>query len=212
DLLRKELHFRGVAVSDWEDIIRLNTVHHVAPTQKDAVRMAVMAGIGMSMVPENVSFYDDLLALVHEGAIPVSRIDESVRRILKLKYELGLFKNAAPDTAMLKQVGSEASLAVSRQAAEEAVTLLKKDGARAGHWSRRHIACRSVRVVDVHVAGNGHRHVPEKCAYVAGCDPRAGAQRDVCAGHGRRGRGAPCRCRDCVLSRVAGGREAGRHR
>ena len=128
DLLRKELHFRGVAVSDWEDIIRLNTVHHVAPTPKDAVRMAVMAGIDMSMVPENVSFYDDLLALVHEGAIPVSRIDESVRRILKLKYELGLFKNAAPDTAMLKQVGSEASLAVSRQAAEEAVTLLKNAG------------------------------------------------------------------------------------
>jgi beta-glucosidase len=127
DLLRGELGFKGVAVSDWADIIRLNTVHHVAPTRKDAVRMAVMAGIDMSMVPDNLSFYDDLLALVKEGSIPVSRIDESVRRILRLKYALGLFKNAGPDTAMLAQVGSAQSLAVSRQAAEEAVTLLKND-------------------------------------------------------------------------------------
>jgi beta-glucosidase len=127
DLLRKELGFTGVAVTDWEDILRLNTVHHIAPTRKDAVRMAVMAGIDMSMVPQNVSFYDDLLALVHEGSVPMSRIDESVRRILKLKYALGLFKNAQPDQAMLAQVGSAQSLAVSRQAAEEAVTLLKND-------------------------------------------------------------------------------------
>jgi len=127
DLLRRDLGFNGVAVSDWADIIRLNTVHHVAPTRKDAVRMAVMAGIDMSMVPDNLSFYDDLLALVKEGSIPVARIDESVRRILKLKYALGLFKNAGPDPAMLQQVGSAQSLGVSRQAAEEAVTLLKND-------------------------------------------------------------------------------------
>jgi beta-glucosidase len=127
DLLRGELGFKGVAVTDWADIVRLNTVHHVAPTRKDAVRMAVMAGIDMSMVPQDLSFYDDLLALVKEGTIPVSRIDESVRRILKLKYALGLFKNAGPDQAMLAQVGSAQSQAVSRQAAEEAVTLLKND-------------------------------------------------------------------------------------
>jgi beta-glucosidase len=127
DLLRHDLGFTGVAVSDWADIVRLNTAHHVAPTRKDAVRMAVMAGIDMSMVPDNLSFYDDLLSLVKEGSIPISRIDESVRRILKLKYALGLFKNAGPDTAMLAQIGSAKSLGVSRQAAEEAVTLLKND-------------------------------------------------------------------------------------
>jgi beta-glucosidase len=115
-------------VSDWADIIRLQTVHHVAATRKDAVRMAVMAGIDMSMVPMDVSFADDLLALVHEGAIPESRIDESVRRILTLKYQLGLFANAGADPARLPQIGSPASRAVSRQAAEEAVTLLKNDG------------------------------------------------------------------------------------
>jgi beta-glucosidase len=128
DLLRGELGFTGVVVTDWGDIDRLQTVHHIAATRKDAVRMAVMAGVDMSMVPMDVSFADDLIALVHEGAVPESRIDESVRRILALKYALGLFENAGPDPTMLKNVGSPASLAVSRQAAEEAVTLLKNDG------------------------------------------------------------------------------------
>ncbi|HWZ60974.1 MAG TPA: glycoside hydrolase family 3 N-terminal domain-containing protein [Gemmatimonadaceae bacterium] len=127
DLLRGELHFTGVAVSDWADIIRLHTVHHVAATDTDAVRMAVMAGIDMSMVPQDLSFYDDLVALVRQGKVPQSRIDESVRRILRLKFELGLFDNAAPDTAMLANTGAPAFQAVSRTAAEEAVTLLKND-------------------------------------------------------------------------------------
>jgi beta-glucosidase len=129
DLLRTELGFTGVAVTDWEDIIRLHTVHHVAATEKEAVRMAVMAGIDMSMVPQNLSFYNELLELVHEGAVPESRIDESVRRILRLKFELGLFANDQPNKAMLTHVGAPAFAAVSRSAAEEAVTLLKNDGA-----------------------------------------------------------------------------------
>jgi beta-glucosidase len=127
DLLRGELHFSGVAVSDWMDIARLHTVHHVAPTEMEAVRMAVMAGIDMCMVPQNLSFYDDLVALVRQGLVPESRVDESVRRILRLKLELGLFDNAAPDPAMLANVGAPAFQALSRQAAEEAVTLLKND-------------------------------------------------------------------------------------
>jgi beta-glucosidase len=127
DLLRGELHFTGVAVSDWGDITRLHTVHHVAPTDTDAVRMAVMAGVDMSMVPQDLSFYDELVALVRKGAVPESRIDESVRRILTLKFELGLFGNAAPDAAMLGNIGAPAFQAVSRRAADEAVTLLKND-------------------------------------------------------------------------------------
>ena len=74
DLLRRDLGFTGVAVSDWEDVNRLFTVHRVARDAKDAVRMAVMAGIDMSMVPYNLSFYHHLLALVKEGTVPVSRI------------------------------------------------------------------------------------------------------------------------------------------
>ena len=129
DLLRGQLGFTGVAVSDWEDIVRLHTVHHVAATEKEAVRMAVMAGVDMSMVPYNLSFHHELLELVREGAVPRSRIDEAVRRILTLKFELGLFENAVADSAMLSNVGAPAFRAVSRTAAEESITLLKNDGA-----------------------------------------------------------------------------------
>lgn len=127
DLLRTELGFTGVAVTDWEDITRLQTVHHVAATEKDAVRMAVMAGVDMSMVPTNLSFYDELLQLVHEGAVPESRIDESVRRILKLKLELGLFSNPGPLPDLMAHIGAPVFAAVSRSAANESITLLKND-------------------------------------------------------------------------------------
>ena len=127
DLLRTELGFRGVIVSDWEDIIRLQTVSHVARSRRDAVRMAINAGIDMSMVPYTTSFIDDVLAMVHAGEITESRIDESVRRILKLKVDLGLFENAGPDAARLAHAGSPAFRAVSRRAADEAVTLVKNE-------------------------------------------------------------------------------------
>ena len=129
DLLRTELGFRGVIVSDWEDIIRLQTVSHVARTRRDAVRMAIDAGIDVSMVPYNTSFEDDLLSMVHAGEISESRIDESVRRILKLKVDLGLFERAGPDPVKLANANAAAFRAVSRRAAEESVTLLKNDRA-----------------------------------------------------------------------------------
>jgi beta-glucosidase len=124
DLLRTELGFRGVVVSDWEDIVRLQTVHRVAPSRLAAVRMALAAGIDMSMVPSSTSFIDDVTSLVHSGEIPESRVDESVRRILRLKLSLGLFEHALPDSARLAMAGAPRSQAVSREAAEQAVTLL----------------------------------------------------------------------------------------
>jgi len=127
DLLRKELGFTGIAVSDWEDINKLVYMHRVAATPKDAVRMAVMAGIDMSMVPYNVDFARFLVELVREGAVPESRIDEAVRRILRLKLELGLFENALADEGMLANVGAQGFKAVSKAAAEEAVTLLRNE-------------------------------------------------------------------------------------
>ncbi|MDF2776159.1 MAG: beta-glucosidase, partial [Geminicoccaceae bacterium] len=128
DLLRTELGFTGVADSDWEDIIRLYRVHRVATNNKDAVRQAVMAGIDMSMVPDNWSFTDDLIALVKEGAVPMSRIDEAVRRILRMKADLGLFENPLPEPSMIANIGAPAFQAVSRDAAAEAITLLKNEG------------------------------------------------------------------------------------
>lgn len=87
--------------------------------------MAVMAGIDMSMVPSDYSFSDNLIALVKEGAVPQSRIDEAVRRILKVKFELGLFENPMPNAALKSKLGLPESRETSLQAARESMTLLK---------------------------------------------------------------------------------------
>lgn len=125
DILRDELGFKGFVVSDWEDIKKLVTNWHVAANEKEATRMAVMAGIDMSMVPLDYSFADYLIALVKEGAIPQSRIDEAVGRILKVKFELGLFENSMPNAALKSKIGLPESRQASLQAARESMTLLK---------------------------------------------------------------------------------------
>ena len=125
DILRDELGFKGFVVSDWEDIKKLVTNWHVAANEKEATRMAIMAGIDMSMVPLDYSFSDQLIALVKEGAVPQSRIDEAVRRILKVKFELGLFDNPMPNPALKSRVGLPESRQTSLQAARESMTLLK---------------------------------------------------------------------------------------
>ena len=125
DILRDELGFKGFVVSDWEDIKKLVTVWHVAANEKAATRMAVMAGIDMSMVPLDYSFADYLIALVKEGAVPQSRIDEAVGRILKVKFELGLFENAMPNPALKSKIGLAESRQAALQAARESMTLLK---------------------------------------------------------------------------------------
>lgn len=125
ELLRNELGFKGFVVSDWEDVNRLHSRDRVAASRRDAVKMAVMAGIDMSMVPYDFSFYEDLLDLAKNGEVPMWRIDEAVGRILRVKYQLGLFENPYPDKSLAANVGSEASAQVSLQAAREALTLLK---------------------------------------------------------------------------------------
>ena len=125
DILRGELGFKGVAVSDWEDIIRLHTKHKVAASPKEAVKMGVMAGIDMSMVPNDYSFYTLLVELVKEGQVPMSRIDEATGRILKLKYQVGLFENAYPEPAAKEQFASPEYKTIALEAAREAITLLK---------------------------------------------------------------------------------------
>ncbi|HUX85318.1 MAG TPA: glycoside hydrolase family 3 N-terminal domain-containing protein [Chitinophagaceae bacterium] len=127
DVLRGELGFKGVIVSDWADIKNLHDRHHIAATEEEAVRIAVMAGIDMSMVPYDFSFYNELLDLVKKGEVPVSRIDASVRRILQLKYDLGLFDHPVGNPADYPDFGSEAHRKVALQAAEEAITLLKNE-------------------------------------------------------------------------------------
>ena len=125
DILRDELRFDGFVVSDWEDIKKLVTTWRVAATEKEATRMAVMAGIDMSMVPNDYSFADHLIALVKEGAVPQARIDEAVRRILRVKFELGLFENPGPNPALKVNFARPESRQVSLEAARESITLLK---------------------------------------------------------------------------------------
>jgi beta-glucosidase len=124
-ILRDELGFKGFVVTDWEDIKKLVTIWRVAANEKEATRMAVMAGNDMSMVPLDYSFADHLIALVKEGAVPQSRIDEAVRRILRVKFELGLFEKPIPDPALKSKIGMAESQQAALQAARESMTLLK---------------------------------------------------------------------------------------
>lgn len=125
EILRDEMGFEGLAVSDWMDVIRLHTKHRVAKTPKEAVKIAVMAGVDMSMVPYNFSFYDYLVELVREGEVPMWRIDEAVGRILKVKFKLGLFENFLYPISDYPDYASEKHDMINLEAARESVTLLK---------------------------------------------------------------------------------------
>lgn len=127
-VLKKEWGFRGFAVSDWEDIKRLHTRDRVAASPKDAVRIAVMAGVDMSMVPYDYSFAELLLQCVKEGSVPMSRIDDAVRRILRVKMQVGLFDRPRPDPSMKAQFDKPEFHQANLQAAREALVLLKNDG------------------------------------------------------------------------------------
>jgi len=128
DLLRTELKFDGVAVTDWEDIMKLKDNHLVAATLKDAVKMAVLAGIDMSMTPNDYSFTDLLIELVKEGEVTEARLDESVFRILLMKKRLGLFKEALSFKSNdYSKVGSAEHDEVNLQVAQQSLTLLKND-------------------------------------------------------------------------------------
>ncbi len=127
DLLREELGFQGLVVSDWQDIKKLVNFHHSAATEREATKQAVMAGVDMSMVPSDYSFYEHLLDLVQDGEVPESRINEAVRRILSVKFATGMFENPTAGTELADQVGSASDRQASLRAARESVTLLRNE-------------------------------------------------------------------------------------
>ncbi|MBI5472318.1 MAG: glycoside hydrolase family 3 C-terminal domain-containing protein [Ignavibacteriae bacterium] len=127
EVLKGEMKFNGFVVSDWEDIRRLYTRDRVATSPKDAVRMAVMAGIDMSMVPLDFSFYDLLLECVKDGVVPMSRINDAVSRILTVKYQLGIFENPYPDKTLKAQFAGKEFAQANLDAARECITMTKND-------------------------------------------------------------------------------------
>lgn len=128
-LLREQMGFQGLVVTDWEDVGKLAAIHRVAENEKDAARLAVLAGIDMSMVPLNTRFADQLVELVKEGALTEARLDASVRRILRTKRDLGLFEQPMPDAALVDTIGSPAHAEASLAAAREGIVLLRNRGA-----------------------------------------------------------------------------------
>ena len=127
DVLKGEMKFDGFIVSDWQDIQKLVTQWKVAKDEKEATMMAINAGIDMSMVPYSYSFSDTLTALVKEKKVPMTRIDDAVRRILRVKYELGLFENPMPKPALKSNFGKPEYADVSLEAARESLVLLKNN-------------------------------------------------------------------------------------
>lgn len=125
ELLRNRMGFEGVVVSDWQDVIRLHTRHHVASSHREAARMAVEAGLDISMVPNEYSFCDHLLDLVKEGEISEDRIDASVRRILAFKMKLGLFEMPGVEPEAVGKFGLPEYKKSALKAAQASLVLLE---------------------------------------------------------------------------------------
>ena len=126
--LKEDLQWDGFLVTDWADINNLFSREHVAKDKKDAIRIAINAGIDMSMDPYSVEFCILLKELVNEGKVPMSRIDDAVRRILRAKYRLGLFEKPNTGGKGYEKFGSEEFAQASLKAAEESEVLLKNEG------------------------------------------------------------------------------------
>ena len=126
--LKEGLNWDGMVVTDWADVNNLFTREHIAADRKEALALAVNAGIDMVMDPYDTLCCADLKAAVQEKMIPMSRIDDAVRRVLRLKYRLGLFDNPVWDVSAYDKFGSDEFVAQARKAALESEVLLKNDG------------------------------------------------------------------------------------
>lgn len=126
--VKEDLNWDGMIVTDWADINNLYTRERVASSKKEAVKLAINAGIDMAMVPYECQFAIDLKELVEEGEVPMSRVDDAVRRILRLKFRLGLFD--VPNTRLedYPDFGSQKHASLAYEAALESEVLLKNNG------------------------------------------------------------------------------------
>ena len=127
EVLRHELGFEGFVVSDWTDVARLHTLHHVATSLQDADRLAVLAGIDMHM--HGPGFLEPVVAMVRDEKLPEARINEAVRRILAAKFRLGLFEHPFVDPGeAVSLLASDEHRALALEAARKSIVLLKNEG------------------------------------------------------------------------------------
>ena len=126
--LKEGLDWDGMIVTDWADVSNLYSREHIAADRKEALALAINAGIDMIMDPYDTLCCADIKAAVEEKMIPMSRIDDAVRRVLRLKYRLGLFDNPTWDVSGYDRFGCEEFVAQAREAAIESEVLLKNDG------------------------------------------------------------------------------------
>ena len=129
DVLKGELGFRGFLVSDWAAIDQIN------PDYSEDIATSINAGLDMIMIPyapgkhanDYVAFIGDLKALVASGRVPMARIDDAVRRILRIKFQMGIFDHPYPDAALTAEIGSAGHREVARECVRASLVLLKND-------------------------------------------------------------------------------------
>jgi beta-glucosidase len=155
DVLKTELGFRGFLVSDWA------AIDQISPDYKHDIEQSISAGLDMIMIPNGpdkpnnfVEFIADLKALVGEGKVSTARIDDAVRRILRIKFQLGLFGQAATDPELILAIGSPAHRAVARECVRESLVLLKNE---------KHLLPLSPRVDRLAVVGVGADDLGMQC-------------------------------------------------
>ena len=126
--LKEETGWDGVLITDWADINNLYTREMVAKDKKDALRIAINAGIDMVMEPYNADACGYLIELAKEGKVPMSRIDDACRRVLRMKYRLGLFENPTQKLKNYPKFGGEEFAKIALDGATESMVLLKNEG------------------------------------------------------------------------------------
>lgn len=126
--LKEDLKWDGMLITDWSDINNLYTREHIATDKKEAIRIAINAGIDMAMEPYDFNYCVLLKELVKEGAVPMERIDDAVRRVLRLKFRLGLFECPNTSAQDYPLFGCEEHALLALRAAEESEILLKNKG------------------------------------------------------------------------------------
>ncbi|CAN6242953.1 unnamed protein product [Urochloa humidicola] len=124
DFLKNKLRFRGFVISDWQGLDRITSPEHADYLL--SIKLGILAGIDMIMIPYTYTeFIDDLTLLVNNGTIPMSRIDDAVRRILRVKFTMGLFENPYADASLTGELGKQEHRDLAREAVRKSLVLLK---------------------------------------------------------------------------------------